>query len=591
MTTRLKEVDAVMVGMGWTGSILARELTKAGLTVIGLERGEDLSPRENFALPGVRDELRYSYRLELIQDPALETVTFRHRPSESALPMRRFGSFLPGNSVGGAANHWGGQHWRYLPSDHLTRSRIVERYGAKAIPDDMTIQDWGVTYDELEPYYDKFDKLCGVSGKAGNLRGERIEGGNIFEGPRSNEYPTPPLIMTESGLMFAKATKELGYHPFPQPASNASRPYVNSEGLTLGGCQYCGFCERNGCEANAKAGPQVCVLPLLRSEPKFTLRSRSWVSRLSYDKAARKVTGVIFTDTRTGEEYEQPAGIVVLSAYVFGNISLLLNSGIGQPYDPVTQKGVVGKNYCYQLSRMGVTLFFEDKFFNPFMGSPGTQMVMDDINGDNFDHSGLGFLGGCKIQLGHVDGRPISNRPVPPGTPRWGAKWKKETAKWYQRAARITLSGSNYANRYNYIDLDPTYRDQLGRPLLRMTYNFVENDHKVSQYCMRVALEIARALKPSMMGPPALRQGDYDTVPYQSTHNTGGTIMGTDPKTSVVNRYLQAWDADNLFIMGASTFPQQSAYNPTGPVGALAYWSAEAIVTKYLKSPGPLVPA
>jgi gluconate 2-dehydrogenase alpha chain len=580
-----------MVGMGWTGSILARELTKAGLTVIGLERGEDLSPRENFALPGVRDELRYSYRLELIQDPALETVTFRHRPSESALPMRRFGSFLPGNSVGGAANHWGGQHWRYLPSDHLTRSRIVERYGAKAIPDDMTIQDWGVTYDELEPYYDKFDKLCGVSGKAGNLRGERIEGGNIFEGPRSNEYPTPPLIMTESGLMFAKATKELGYHPFPQPASNASRPYVNSEGLTLGGCQYCGFCERNGCEANAKAGPQVCVLPLLRSEPKFTLRSRSWVSRLSYDKAARKVTGVIFTDTRTGEEYEQPAGIVVLSAYVFGNISLLLNSGIGQPYDPVTQKGVVGKNYCYQLSRMGVTLFFEDKFFNPFMGSPGTQMVMDDFNGDNFDHSGLGFLGGCKIQLGHVDGRPISNRPVPPGTPRWGAKWKKETAKWYQRAARITLSGSNYANRYNYIDLDPTYRDQLGRPLLRMTYNFVENDHKVSQYCMRVALEIARALKPSMMGPPALRQGDYDTVPYQSTHNTGGTIMGTDPKTSVVNRYLQAWDADNLFIMGASTFPQQSAYNPTGPVGALAYWSAEAIVTKYLKSPGPLVPA
>src|SRR5262247_3538434 len=150
MATRLKEVDAVMVGMGWTGSILARELTKAGLTVVGLERGEDLSPRENFGLPGIRDELRYSYRLELIQDPALETVTFRHRPSESALPMRRFGSFLPGNSVGGAANHWGGQHWRYLPSDHLTRSHIVERYGAKAIPDDMPIQDWAMTYGELE---------------------------------------------------------------------------------------------------------------------------------------------------------------------------------------------------------------------------------------------------------------------------------------------------------------------------------------------------------------------------------------------------------------------------------------------------------
>ena len=110
MARRLKEVDAVMIGMGWTGSIMARELTKAGLTVVGLERGEDLTPGEHFALPRIRDELKYTYRLELVQDPALETITFRHRPSDLALPMRRMGSFLPGNSVGGAANHWGGLH-------------------------------------------------------------------------------------------------------------------------------------------------------------------------------------------------------------------------------------------------------------------------------------------------------------------------------------------------------------------------------------------------------------------------------------------------------------------------------------------------
>ena len=113
----------------------------------------------------------------------------------------------------------------------------------------MTIQDWAMTYDELEPYYDKFDKLCGVSGKAGNLRGQKIPGGNVFEGPRQNEYPNPPLKMTESALMFEKAAKELGYNPFPQPISNSSQPYTNSEGLTLGACQYCGHCERAGCEA------------------------------------------------------------------------------------------------------------------------------------------------------------------------------------------------------------------------------------------------------------------------------------------------------------------------------------------------------
>jgi gluconate 2-dehydrogenase alpha chain len=591
MATRLNEVDAVMVGMGWTGSIMARELTKAGLTVIGLERGEDLTPRENFALPHVRDELKYTNRLELIQDPALETVTFRHRPSESALPMRRMGSFLPGNSVGGAANHWGGLTWRYHPTDHLTRSHIVNRYGAKVIPEDMTIQDWAMTYDELEPYYDKFEKLCGVSGKAGNLRGRKIEGGNIFEGPRQSEYPTPPLTMTDSALIFETAAKELGLHPFPQPISNASRPYTNPEGLTLGGCQYCGFCERNGCEANAKAGPHVCILPKLREDPKFTLRPRSWVSRLLYDKAARKVTGVVFTDTRTGEEYEQPAGLVVLSAYVFGNVSLMFHSGIGEPYDPATGKGALGRNYCYQLSRMGVTMFFENREFNPFMGAPGAVMALDDADGDNFDHTGLGFLGGSRMACGHQDGRPINYRPVPPGTPRWGSAWKKATAKYYRHAVNIGVSGSNYANRNNYLDLDPTYRDQLGRPLLRMTYNFVENDYKVAEYTLDVAVKIARAMNPSIMGQPRLRRGDYDIVPYQSTHNTGGTIMGTDPKASVVNRYLQSWDAHNLFIMGASTFPQQPAYNPTGPVGALAYWSAEAIIGKYLKSPGPLVHA
>jgi gluconate 2-dehydrogenase alpha chain len=591
MATRLNEVDAVMVGMGWTGSIMARELTKAGLQVVGLERGEDITPREHFALPGIRDELKYTNRKELVQDPALETITFRNRGSETALPMRRMGSFLPGNAVGGAANHWGGLHWRYLPSDHLCRSHVVNRYGAGVIPEDMTIQDWAMTYEELEPYYDKFDKLCGVSGKAGNLRGQKIPGGNVFEGSRSNEYPNPPLKMTQSALMFEKAAKELGYNPFPQPISNVSRPYVNSEGLTLGECQYCGHCDKSGCEANAKAGPHVCILPVLRAEPKFTLRSRSWVSRLLYDKTAKKVTGVVYTDTRTGEEYEQPAGLVVLSAYVFGNISLMFHSGIGEPYDPVSGKGVLGKNYCYQLSRMGVTMFFKDKEFNPFMGAPGSAMALDDVDGDNFDHSGLGFLGGSRMACGHGEGRPINYRPVPPGTPRWGSAWKKATHDWYHHAASIAVSGSNYANRNNYLDLDPTYRDQLGRPLLRLTYNFVENDYKVMEYTLGVAGKIARAMNATITGAARSRRGDYDIVPYQSTHNTGGTIMGADPKTSVVNRYLQSWDADNLFIMGASTFPQQPAYNPTGPVGALAYWSADAIVNKYIKNPGPLVHA
>src|SRR5439155_15683857 len=114
------------------------------------------------------------------------------------------------------------------------------------------------------------------------------------------------------------------------------------------------------------------------ADPRFTLRTGAWVSRLIYDKAGKRVTGVRYVDTATGEEFEQPAGIVVLSAYVFGNVALLFHSGIGEPYDPVTGKGVVGKNYCYQLSRMGVTMYFENAAFNPFMGAPGSSMCIDD---------------------------------------------------------------------------------------------------------------------------------------------------------------------------------------------------------------------
>ena len=173
----------------------------------------------------------------------------------------------------------------------------------------------------------------------------------------------------------------------------------------------------------------------------------------------------------------------------------------------------------------------------------------------------------------------------------WGREWKKATAKWYNHAFNIGASGCNYAHRENYLDLDPTYRDALGRPLVRMTYNFHENDYKLAEYIGGVLGKISRAMNPSAMSSPAVRRGNYNVVPYQSTHNTGGTITGADPKTSVVNRYLQAWEADNLFVMGASVFPQNASYNPTGLVGALAYYAAEAITTRYIKSPGPLVHA
>ena len=591
MTTTLKEIDAVVIGVGWTGSILARELTKAGLNVVGLERGPKRTSREDYTIPRIRDDLRFAWRDELFQDTQLETVSLRHSPSDTALPIRRLGSFLPGTGVGGAGTHWAGITWRLLPSDHELRSHLTQRYGKDAIPGEMTIADYPVSYAELEPFYDHFEKIAGISGKAGNLRGKSVEGGNVFEGPRENEYPNPPLAPTMAGELTERAAKTLGYHPFPGPAANASEPYTNPEGVTLGACQYCGHCERFGCEANAKGTPDVCILPVLLADNRFELRTHAYVKELVYDRAARKVTAVRYVDTRSGEEYEQPAGIIILGAYVFNNVLLMLTSGIGEPYDFRTGKGVVGKNYCYQVTGNSVTAFFADKEINPFMQAGSSGIYVDDFNGDNFDHAGLGFFGGAWIRGSGAGGRPITGRPVPPGTPRWGRQWKQATATWYNHAVSITGSCCNYAHRENFLDLDPTYKDALGRPLIRMTYNFRENDLKCAAYIGEVLARIGRAMNPTILSAPAVRHGNYNVVPYQSTHNTGGTMMGADPKASVVNRYLQAWDADNLFVMGASTFPQNASYNPTGLIGALAYWSARAITTTYLKSPGPLVHA
>jgi gluconate 2-dehydrogenase alpha chain len=145
MATKLKEIDVAVVGMGWAGGIMARELTLAGLNVVGFERGPDRRPAEDFAMPGIRDELKYQQRLELMADNSIDTITFRNQSAQMALPIRRWGAFLPGEGVGGTGNHWGGAHWRNHPDDFRLRSYLQQRYGAKTIPDTMTIQDWPVS--------------------------------------------------------------------------------------------------------------------------------------------------------------------------------------------------------------------------------------------------------------------------------------------------------------------------------------------------------------------------------------------------------------------------------------------------------------
>ena len=117
------------------------------------------------------------------------------------------------------------------------------------------------------------------------------------------------------------------YNPFPCPTSNASRAYTNPDGAKFGACQYCGFCERFGCEANAKGSPHITVIPIAMRNPNFELRTHAWVTKVLKDSTGKRVTGVTYTNTLNGEEFEQPAGLVVLCAYAINNVHLMLLSG------------------------------------------------------------------------------------------------------------------------------------------------------------------------------------------------------------------------------------------------------------------------
>jgi gluconate 2-dehydrogenase alpha chain len=582
--TNLKPVDVAIIGGGWSGLAMAKELTtRTAQSVLVLERG---IPRKTFDYALDMDELDYAVRLRMMQNIADETITHRHAPAGTAAPVRQYGSFLPGSGVGGAGEHWNGAAWRFLPDVFTLRSHLTQKHGAAKLPADLAVQDWGVTYDQLEPHYWYGEQMLGVSGKAGNLRGKIIEGGNPFEGPRQNEYPTPPLKDSYYSTLFAEATKKLGYHPHTQPACNLSQTYKNPDGVTRPACAYCGYCERFGCMIGAKAQPSNTLMPVLAQRKNFELRTGAWVRRIVHKDG--QATGVEYVGAN-GEEFFQPAGIVVVATFTLNNTRLLYLSKIGTPYDFSTGKGTLGRNLTHQAE--GTTRLYFDKPLNSFMGTGALSMRLSDFDGDHGLTGSEGLL-----RMGMICANAFGNRPIqsfeaaPRGAAKsnWGSEWKAANLKVRDRNAGISLSGEHLSYRQNFIDLDPTYTDKFGDPLLRFTLDWTEHEHRQRAFSDQIARKIAREMGATVDDTRPAR-GKYNVVNYQTTHIQGGAIMGASPESSVVNPQLQHWNVPNVWVIGASAFPQNASHNPTLTVLALTYWAADAMINRYLKNPGKLV--
>ena len=270
------------------------------------------------------------------------------------------------------------------------------------------------------------------------------------------------------------------------------------------------------------------------------------------------------------------------------NVQLLLLSKIGQPYDPVANTGVVGRNFTHQTMSSVNGFFDKTKFnFNPFIASGAIGMCIDEFNGDNFDHGPLGFVGGGYLGQVQTNGRPIETTPVPSGTPKWGAKWKEAVRDNYLSTLKGgSIHGSFYSYRDVYLDLDPTYKDRFGRPLMRMTIDFHDNELKAAAYLTDKYAEIVKA-----MGAHTGRQAVRARAPTTSP-STRPRISTAAPSWAPIRRparstaICRAGTCRTCSCMGASAFPQNAGYNPTGTVAALAFWSAERDPRAVSQKPG-----
>lgn len=548
--------DVVVAGAGWAGSLVAVELARAGLEVALLERGAGPDPE---ARRGFRDELRHSVRATLTQDLSRETWTFRHGPEEPALPLRAGGAFRPGEGVGGAGVVWGAQTWRLLERDLRLASALAEA-GQRPGPG-QEVADWGVSYADLAAHYETFERIAGVSGLAG---------ANPYEAPRG-PYPLPPMPATPLTELFTGAAAGLGLHPFPQPGGTLPEPYTNPYGIAREACTFCGFCAQYACPNGAKADPAVAVLPA--APDRLRLLTGATVTRVLADRG--RARGVRYRDA-AGEERRLEARAIVLAAYTLGNVRLLLLSGLGRPYDPGTGAGTLGRAYTFPALVNGVG-FFPDRRFERYAGSTSTGACVDDFSGEHFDHAGLGFTGGGLVQCPASGAPPIGSVLVPPGTPSWGAGWKRAAARWYDRVAFVHAQGEVLAAPGRHLDLDPVYRDVHGDPLLRITFDWTDDERRRSRFLAARVEELLRAMGAETVALDLPAERRYDVAAYQCTHNAGGAAMGADPATSAVDTECRLWEVPNVYVVGASAFPQTPGRNPTGTVGALALRAAGTV--------------
>ena len=560
---KLKPVDVAVVGLGAAGGVAVLPLARAGLKVAGIEAGTFMDPHSFKP-----DEIHNNVRGLLTSVPKAnrEIPTFRDSPSSPTRPRISVHPMM--NAVGGTSIHYWAQSWRLKAWDFRTRSEVEKRYGASAIPVGSTLEDWPVTYGELEPFYDLVEHEVGVSGKAGNIQGRMVDGGNVYESPRQREYPMPPLRRSGYNDLMDKAARGLGWKPFPGPAAINSQEYKGRPG-----CAFHGFCSRGGCHISAKNSTAVTTIPEAVKTGNLTIFDKAQVTRVVAGADGR-VTGVSYL--RDGKEYFQPAKVVLVGSYTYENSRLLLLSqSKAYPKGLSNNHGQVGRHYFGHWQGSVIALFPQD--MNVWYGTPAQATLVDEWSDDNFDHSGLGFIGGCSLSA-YTERHPIEAAAMDTfgRAPAWGSGWKKFVRENAGRWTSAYIQTNTFPYENSRLDLDSEVKDPLGDPVCRITTGPRTNEPRALEFVQKKMEEwfmAAGALQ--VIRRPAI--GPVGPI----THAYGGTRMGDNPETNVVDKWGFSHEAPNLGILGASVMGTSGARNPTLTVQALAWRTADRLVQRW----------
>ena len=528
--------DFVIVGSGAAGGVLAKELAEAGLRVVVLEQGPYLK-NNDFE----HDELKVMFRYGITNDPRVQPVTYRPTESDQA---RIGGTIQYAKLVGGGSVHFTANYWRFHEIDFVERSTLGPISGS-------SLDDWPFTYAELEPYYTKAEWDLGISGLAG---------ANPFDPPRSKPYPLPPMPVKSSGVLFERATRRLGWHPFPAPLAILSRPYMGRNA-----CQHCGFCIAIGCEHNAKSSTLAATIPRAEATGRCEIRPHSTVFRVETDRHGR-ASGVLYYN-REGKERRQKAKAVILSCNGAETPRLLLLSESARfPHGLANSSGLVGKNLMFN----GWSLAQGQLFLplNEFKSVMTTRMIQDFYDVDPH----RGFYGGGGLDA-RFDAYPIffALNNVPPGKPRWGPEFKQWVRAAYTRTLMIEGHSTSLPVEANSISLDPAVKDAWGLPAMRVTNNDHPDDLKMRQFLVDRSLEVlAEAGAQDNWALPI-------TIQDGSNHLLGTCRMGNDPRSSVVDKFHRSHDVPNLFVCDGSSLVTGGRGQPTCTIQALAYRAGEHI--------------